>query len=346
MDAPQEGSRPDRPAQRLPGGGGARTGWQLHGLRAYADSIRLTPVRGRALTLTALASLVLAAPASAAPGSFTTTEVFGGFGATAVAIGDFDGENGPDLAIADKNTGGVSILLNKGDASFDPAPINPPYTTGASPSAILTARLNSDTALDLAVANAGSDDVSILFGDGEGRFSAAGPPLPVGAGPDGITAGTFDQLPGIDLATSNYGSGSASLLMNDGSGGGTFFPSFQAATGLFPSSLVAGQFDASTALDELAVANGGAGTNFPVLAHRRDDVAGRWLPSRNRSCVLRRRRRARPGRRQPGGQPRPREPGLGAAECGQRDLLAHALEPYRGRHGADRHRGRVTRQHR
>ena len=73
-------------------------------------------MRGRALTLTALASLVLAAPASAAPGSFTTTEVFGGFGATAVAIGDFDGENGPDLAIADKNTGGVSILLNKGDA--------------------------------------------------------------------------------------------------------------------------------------------------------------------------------------------------------------------------------------
>jgi hypothetical protein len=205
----------------------------------------------------------------------------------AVAIGDFDGESELDLAIADKNTGGVSILLNKGDARFDPAPVNPPYTTGASPSAILTARLNIDAALDLAVANAGSDDVSILFGDGEGGFSAAGPPLPVGDGPDGITTGSFDQLAGIDLATSNYGSGSASLLMNEGSGQGTFFPSFQAATGLFPSSLVAGQFDASTALDELAVANGRrarSSRSSPPVRRRRRPAATPAPPRAPTGC--------------------------------------------------------------
>ena len=221
-------------------------------------------MRGRALTLIALAAVVLAAPASAAPGSFTTTEVFGGFGAAAVAIGDFDGRNGLDLAIANKNHSGVSILLNKGNATFDPAPINPPITVGANPSALLTADLGAGPALDLAVANAGSASVSILFGKGDGTFSAAQTPA-VGDGPSGIALGNFDGLSGVDLATSNTQSGSASLLLNDGRGTGTYLPSFQTATGPSPSSLVAGQFDPTTKLDELAVANAGNGTITPVL---------------------------------------------------------------------------------
>jgi Ca2+-binding RTX toxin-like protein len=223
--------------------------------------------------LTVLAAVVLAAPANAAPGSFTTTEVFGGFGAAAVAIGDFDGGDGPDLAIANKNHSGVSILLNKGDATFDPAPLNPPITVGASPSALLAADLGGGPALDLAVANAGSASVSILIGKGDGTFGAGQTP-PVGNGPSGIALGNFDGLTDIDLATSNAGSGSASLLLNDGSGNGTYRPSFQTATGPSPSSLVAGQFDPTTTLDELAVANAGNGTITPVLSSASPSPAG------------------------------------------------------------------------
>lgn len=222
-------------------------------------------MRGRALTLTALALVALAAPANAAPGSFTTTEVFGGFGAAAVAIGDFDGRNGPDLAIANKNHSGVSILLNKGNASFDPAPINPPITVGANPSALLAADLGGAPAVDLAVANAGSASVSILLGKGDGTFEAGQTPA-VGNGPGGIVLGNFDGQTDLDLATSNAESGSASLLLNDGTGKGTYLPSFQTATGPSPSSLATGQFDPTTTLDELAVANAGNGTIMPVLA--------------------------------------------------------------------------------
>ena len=74
-----------------------------------------------------------ASPAVASPGSFTTTEVFGGFGAAAVADGDFDGKNGPDLAIANFVLSGVSMLLNNGDGTVQPGPDQPADHRGRRP---------------------------------------------------------------------------------------------------------------------------------------------------------------------------------------------------------------------
>ncbi len=44
-----------------------------------------------------------------------------------VAIGDLDGVNGPDLAVANLDSDDVSVLLNQGDGTFAPAVA---YVTG------------------------------------------------------------------------------------------------------------------------------------------------------------------------------------------------------------------------
>src|SRR5204862_198343 len=49
----------------------------------------------------------------------------GGCFPTSVAVGDFDGLKGPDLAVANSSSGTVSVLLNDGAGGFTPAPGSP-----------------------------------------------------------------------------------------------------------------------------------------------------------------------------------------------------------------------------
>src|SRR5437870_13789658 len=56
-----------------------------------------------------------------------------------VAIGDFNGDGNPDLAIADLGSNNVSLLLGRGDGSFRP---RVDYPTGAEPSAVVVGDFN------------------------------------------------------------------------------------------------------------------------------------------------------------------------------------------------------------
>src|SRR5207247_9310610 len=65
-----------------------------------------------------------------------------------VAVGDFNGDGKPDLAVANEGTfqnnytdGGVSVLLSKGDGTFFPA-VN--YGAGTHPFSIVAGDLNKD----------------------------------------------------------------------------------------------------------------------------------------------------------------------------------------------------------
>ncbi len=80
---------------------------------------------------------------------------------SSVAIGDLDGVNGPDLAVANQFSGDdVSVLLNQGDGTFAAAVV---YAAGDSPSSVAIGDLDGVNGPDLAVANRDSDDVSVLL---------------------------------------------------------------------------------------------------------------------------------------------------------------------------------------
>src|SRR5262249_6834111 len=136
---------------------------------------------------------------------------------SALAAGDFNGDQALDLAVAQSNSDSVSILLNAGIASFQPAKS---YAVGGMPYA-LVARDFGNGHVDLATANVNSNDVSVLVGNGDGTFA---PQLHFGVGvaPASLIAADLNGDGRPDLATGNLGdgsdSGNISVLIGRGDG--------------------------------------------------------------------------------------------------------------------------------
>ena len=137
-----------------------------------------------------------------------------------VTVGDFDGRNGPDLAVT--NSGHiVSILLNNGDGTFA-SKID--YSTGATsyPTSVAIADVNNDSKPDLIVSTiiGSSGNVLVFLKNGDGTF----------AQPITYTTDTFSEDVTVsdvngdgkpDIITANdatSGNGTISVLLNNGDG--------------------------------------------------------------------------------------------------------------------------------
>jgi FG-GAP-like repeat len=135
-----------------------------------------------------------------------------------VAVGDFKGDGTLDLAVANRNSNNVSVLLGNGNGTFLPA-VN--YPVGNEPYSVTVADLNGDGTMDLVVANYASNSVSVLFGNGNGTFKSQ-QTFSVGNGPDSIAVADLSDDGIMDILTGDRGSPSVSILMGDGNG--TFQP--------------------------------------------------------------------------------------------------------------------------
>ena len=174
-----------------------------------------------------------------------------GTNAEAIAVGDFNGDGIPDLAVMNASQT-VTILLGKGDGTFTATATSP--QTGASPSAIVIGDFNSDGIPDLAVANEGSNNVSIFLGNGDGTFTAVANQPETGTSPIAMVAGDFNGDGILDLATANYVSDTVTVLLGNGDGTFTASP-LSAQTNVAPTPMAVGDFNGDGILD-LAVAGG------------------------------------------------------------------------------------------
>src|SRR5689334_15664172 len=115
-----------------------------------------------------------------------------------VTTADFNHDNHPDIAAASTGSSGgsVSVFLNNGDGTFQPAKL---IEAGAQPDYVAAGDFNRDGNLDLVVTNLLSDGtVSILLGNGDGTFQ-----LPVayaaGGSPMAVAVGDFNGDDNLDL---------------------------------------------------------------------------------------------------------------------------------------------------
>jgi hypothetical protein len=216
---------------------------------------------------------------SFAPAFFLPT----GTNPQAVAIGDFNGDRVPDLAVVNAVTiitqgpGTVSILLGLGNGSFVAGGVFP---AGDGPLDIAAADFDADGALDLAIVNSipfvTAHAVALLRGNGDGSFD---PPVlhTVGFGPAALVAADLDADGALDVATANLGDNSVSVLRGDGAGG--FLPHVDFAAGFGPRSIDAADLDLDGTLDlaltivtaqsgggSLGVLRGLGGASFGPLA--------------------------------------------------------------------------------
>ncbi len=151
--------------------------------------------------------------------SFFTPPTFS-VGTTPVAqtVGDFNGDGKADLAAVNQGSNTVSVLLGKGDGTFQP---RTDYATGTTPVGVFVGDFNGDGKADLVVVNKGANSISLLLGNGDGTFvSKTDIALPLT--PVAVTVGDFNGDGHADLAVATHNTSQDEVTLLPGNGNGTF----------------------------------------------------------------------------------------------------------------------------
>jgi hypothetical protein len=137
----------------------------------------------------------------------------------AVAVGDFNGDGKPDLAVADYADGKVGVLLNTTPqgATTPTFAAQQTFAVGNDPHAVAVGDVNGDGKPDLVVANTQDGTVSVLLNltpKGASTVTFTGQTFTVGHGPQSVvlTDVNGDNLP--DVITANFNDNTVSVLLN------------------------------------------------------------------------------------------------------------------------------------
>ena len=141
-------------------------------------------------------------------------------GPIGLVVSDFNNDDQLDLAVLNQNFGNVAIFLGYGNGSFATMMA---FSTGdgSAPYSITAGNVDTDSYMDLVVANYGTNDVGILLGYGNGSFATV-VTYPTGddSSPVAVTVCDFNNDSHLDIAVANYDGHNVGVLL--GYGNGTF----------------------------------------------------------------------------------------------------------------------------
>jgi hypothetical protein len=181
------------------------------------------------------------------------------WGRNSIAVGELNGDDHLDLAVANGGNSSITLLLGDGTGSF----AETSFDVGYRPGAIEIGDFDGDGAADLVTSGPEPDGVSIMLGDGGGTFGTPSH-FVVGHAPVSIAIGHLDGDGATDLAVANQLSNDVSILLGDGAG--SFERAGELPVGSVPSSVVIGDFDGDGAND-VAAANHGPCPSVPPYCH-------------------------------------------------------------------------------
>lgn len=167
-----------------------------------------------------------------------------------VVVGDFNNDGKPDIAVGNRNSNTVSILVGNGSGGFT---LQSSPATGTDPCAVAVGDFNGDGKLDIVTANRASYTISVLLGNGDGTFQ---PHLDYAGGTEPIAVTTADVNGDgfLDIISVNSADNTISVYL--GMGDGTFKSGVTYPAGSSPIAIVAGDFNADGIVD-LATVNSG-----------------------------------------------------------------------------------------
>ena len=103
---------------------------------------------------------------------FATVVIPTGGDPDAIAVADLNHDGAPDIAVANPESGTVTVLLGDGKGHFQKAS-GSPFAAGHLPSDIGIGDFNGDGHPDLLIANHQSSYLTLLLGEGHGSFRPA-----------------------------------------------------------------------------------------------------------------------------------------------------------------------------